>query len=102
MLDRRCVADGCSQYTVDKDQTYTGTPPLISLKLLLLVDLPRRYSLIFYDASPAFLNAYLKEEVYTSPPADSCPDRMAAACGNSATGMYGLKAAPKVWQLRFA
>lgn len=65
----RCqlVCKGCYQETTDKDDTYSSTPLLISLKLLLRIGPTKKYKFNFYGVSAAFLHAELKENVYERP-----------------------------------
>lgn len=64
----RLVCKGCYPDSIDKADTYTSAPLLISPTLLLLIGLPKNYSLTFYDVNTAFLHAELQGDVYIKPP----------------------------------
>lgn len=84
---------------IDYTETYAPVARLPTVRLLLAVGLKLNYRLRHLDVTTAFLNGYLDEEVFMTPP--DGVDVSADKCLLLKRSIYGLKQAPKKWNERF-
>ena len=97
---RLCVR-GYRQVINDLDDTYASTPVIYVLRILLIIALARGWMIYFFDISTAFLHAPLTgDPVYVWPPKEFYPG--GDILWRLKKAMYGLRSAPKDWQVHFA
>ena len=96
------VAQGYSQEEgVDFDESFALVARMESIKVLLALACHLKFKLDQMDVKTAFLNGFIKEEVYVAQPKGfidpHVPDHV--LCLKKA--LYGLKQAPRAWYDRF-
>lgn len=96
----RLVARGFEQKQgIDYEETYAPVAKLSTIRIFLAVCLKKGLIIHQMDVKTAFLNGYLKEDVYLK-----VPDGFNAAEGvvyKLKKSIYGLKQAPRCWNDRF-
>ncbi|CAI7859906.1 unnamed protein product [Closterium sp. NIES-53] len=95
----RYVARGFSQRQgVDFFQTFSPTPKMTTLRVLLHVAAQRDYELHSLDFSTAFLQGSLHEEIWLRRPPHCDHRRRVYGCqGGLRRPVYGLRQAPREW-----
>ena len=98
---RLCVR-GLDQVINDLDDTYASTPMIYILRLLFLLALQHGWCIRLFDISTAFLHATLSstDPIYVWPPKEFYPG--GGILWKLEKAMYGLRTAPRDWQLHFA
>jgi len=94
----RLVAQDYSQEDgIDFDETYAPVARLEAIRLLLAYACNKGFKLYQMDIKSAFLNGYIKEEVYVKqPPCFEDPIHKDYIFKLS-KALYGLKQAPRAW-----
>ncbi|CAI7906908.1 unnamed protein product [Closterium sp. NIES-54] len=94
----RYVARGFSQRQgVDYFQTFSPTPKMTTLRVLLHVTTQRDYELHFLDFSTAFLQGSLHEEIWLRRPPGFTRLFLARTQWSLWRPVYGLRQAPREW-----
>ncbi|CAI7876070.1 unnamed protein product, partial [Closterium sp. NIES-54] len=94
----RYVARGFSQQQgVDFFQTFSPTPKMTTLRVLLHVDAQRDYELHSLDFSTAFLQGSLHEEIWLRRPPGFTGSFPAGTQWSLRRPVYGLRQAPREW-----
>ncbi|CAI7870297.1 unnamed protein product [Closterium sp. NIES-54] len=94
----RYVARGFSQgQGVDFYQTFSPTPKMTTLRVLLYVAAQRDYELHSFDFSTAFLQGSLHEEIWLRPPPGFTGLFPAGTQWSLRRPVYGLRQAPREW-----
>ncbi|CAI7744831.1 unnamed protein product [Closterium sp. NIES-53] len=94
----RYVAQGFSRgQWVDFFQTFSPTPKMTSLRVLLHVAAQRDYELHSQDLSSAFLQGSLHEEIWLRRPASFTGSFLAGTQWSLRRPIYGLRQAPCEW-----
>ncbi|CAI7820107.1 unnamed protein product [Closterium sp. NIES-53] len=94
----RYVARGFSQRQgVDYFQTFSPTPKMTTLRVLLHVAAQRDYELHSLDISTAFLQGSLHEEIWLRLPPGFTGSFPAGTRWNLRRPVYGLRQAPREW-----
>ncbi|CAI7779329.1 unnamed protein product [Closterium sp. NIES-53] len=94
----RYVARGFSQQQgVDYFQTFSPTPKMTSLRVLLHVAAQRDYELHSLDFSTAFLQGSLHEEIWLRRPPGFTGSFLAGTQWSLRRPVYGLHQAPREW-----
>ncbi|CAI7731541.1 unnamed protein product [Closterium sp. NIES-54] len=94
----RYVARGFSQRQgVDFFQTFSPTPKMTTLRVLLHVAAHRDYELHLLDFSTAFLQGSLHEEIWLRRPSGSTGSFPAGTQWSLRRPVYGLRQAPREW-----
>ncbi|CAI7812060.1 unnamed protein product [Closterium sp. NIES-53] len=95
----RYVARGFSQRQgVDFFQTFSPTPKMTTLRVLLHVAAQRDYALHLLDFSTAFLQGSLHEEIWLHRPPGFTGSFPAGTQWSLRRPVYGLRQAPREWQ----
>jgi len=99
----RLVAKGYSQEEgIDYDETYAPVARLESIRMLCAFASHKRMKLFQMDVKSAFLNGYIKEEVYVEqPPGFEDPHHLDHVY-KLKKALYGLKQAPRAWYERLS
>ena len=92
----RLVCRGFTEEITDTDQVYASTPLLVMVKLLILLSLALRWSILFFDVGTAFLHANVTGDLYVKPPIEFYDDTR--VLWKLKKALYGLRTAPKAWQ----
>ena len=99
----RLVVRGFNEQIDNLTDTFAATPTLATLKLLISVAISRGYHIYLGDISVAFLHADVIQEVIVQPPPDYQPDYDVPSgdhvLWSLLKALYGLKTAPKSWQV---
>ncbi|CAI7802203.1 unnamed protein product [Closterium sp. NIES-54] len=99
VLKARYVARGFSQrQRVDFFQTFSPTPKMTTLRVLLRVAAQRDYELHSLDFSTAFLQCSLHEEIWLRRPPGFTGSFPAGTQWSLRQPVYGLRQAPREWQ----
>ena len=94
----RLVAKGYSQEEgIDYDETYAPVARLEAIRLLLAYACYNDFKLFQMDVKSAFLNGYIKEEVYVEQPPGFEEPRRKDLVYLLNKALYGLKQAPRAW-----
>ncbi|CAI7907205.1 unnamed protein product [Closterium sp. NIES-53] len=94
----RYVARGFSQRQgVDYFQTFSPTPKMTTLRVLLHVAAQRDYELHSLDLSTAFLQGILHEEIWLRRPSGFTESFPASTQWSLRRPVYGLRQAPREW-----
>jgi len=98
----RLVAKGFKQiHGIDYDETFSPVAMLKSVRILLAIAAFYDYEIWQMDVKTAFLNGFLKEDVYmTQPEGFVDPENPRKVC-KLQRSIYGLKQASRSWNLRF-
>ncbi|CAI7800843.1 unnamed protein product [Closterium sp. NIES-54] len=94
----RYVARGFSQrHGVDYFQTFSPTPRMTTLRVLLHVAAQRDYDLHSLDFSTAFLQGSLNEEIWLRLPPGFIESFLVGTQWSLRRPVYGLRQAPREW-----
>ncbi|CAI5969811.1 unnamed protein product [Closterium sp. NIES-64] len=94
----RYVARGFSQrHGVDYFQTFSPTPKMTTLRVLLHIAAQRDYELHFLDFSTAFLQGSLHEEIWLRRPPGFTGSFPPGTQWSLRRPVYGLRQAPREW-----
>ncbi|CAI7746200.1 unnamed protein product, partial [Closterium sp. NIES-54] len=94
----RYVARGFSQrHGVDFFQTFSPTPKMTTLRVLLHVAAQRDYELHFLEFSTAFLQGSLHEEIWLRRPPGFTGTFLSGTQQSFCRPVYGLRQAPREW-----
>ncbi|CAI7859888.1 unnamed protein product [Closterium sp. NIES-53] len=94
----RYVARGFSQrQRIDYFQTFSPTPKMTTLRVLLHVAAQRDYELHFLDFSIAFLQGSLHKEIWLCRPPDFSGSFPTGTQWSLRRPVYGLRQAPREW-----
>ncbi|CAI7863235.1 unnamed protein product, partial [Closterium sp. NIES-53] len=94
----RYVARGFNQRQgVDFFQTFSPTPKMTTLRVLLHVAAQRDYELHLLDFSTAFLQGSVHEEIWLRPPPSFTGSFPAGTQWSLRRRVYGLRQAPREW-----
>ena len=94
----RLVAQGYSQLErVDFDKTFTHVARMESIRVLLALACHLKFKLYQMDVKTAFLNGFLKEDVYVAQPKGFIDAHFPNHVLYLKKTLYGLKQAPKAW-----
>lgn len=94
----RLVAQGYRQEEgIDYDETFAPVARLESIRLLLAYACFMNIKLFQMDVKSAFLNGYLKEEVYVKQPPNFEDSKFPNHVFKLNKALYGLKQAPRAW-----
>jgi hypothetical protein len=97
----RLVAQGYSQEEgIDYDETYAPVARLESIRLLLAYACYMNFKLYQMDVKNAFLNGFIKEEVYVEQPPGFENEKFPNHVFKLKKALYGLKQAPRAWYER--
>ena len=89
----RLVAEGYSQMEgVDYDETFTSVARMESIRILLALACHLKYQM---DVKTAFLNGFLKEDVYMAQPKGFIDPHFLDHVLYLKKALYGLKQAPR-------
>ncbi|GJW41660.1 putative RNA-directed DNA polymerase [Tanacetum coccineum] len=96
----RLVAKGYTQkYRIDYGDMFAPVVKMNTIRILISIAANQDWPLKQFDVKNAFLNGYLKEEVYLDPPPG-------VECSGNACrlnkALYGLKQSPRAWFGRFS
>jgi len=97
------VVQGYSQEEgIDYDETFAPVARLEAIRLLIAFAAHMEFTLHQMDVKSAFLNGYLKEEVFVKQPpgfeSKECPEHVYKLD----KALYGLKQAPRAWYERLS
>lgn len=99
----RLVAQGYSQVEgLDYEETFAPVTRLESIRLLIAMACYLKFKLYQMDVKNAFLNGYLKEEVYVSQPKGFEDPIHPDYVLRLKKALYGLKQAPRAWYDRLS
>ncbi len=99
----RLVFQGFNQQEgIDYDETFAPVARLEPIRILIAFAAHMNFKLFQMDVKTAFLNGYLKEDVYVEQPPGFedriCPDHVYKLD----KALYGLKQAPRAWYERLS
>jgi len=98
----RLVAKGFSQVQgVDYDETFSPVAMLKSVRIMLAIAAFFDYEIWQMDVKTAFLNGFLKEELYMMQPEGFVDPENADKVCKLQRSIYGLVQASRSWNLRF-
>jgi len=99
----RLVAKGYSQeFGVDFEESFAPVARLEAVRILLAYACSHKFKLYQMDVKTAFLNGYIKEEVYVSQPPGFENSEMPNHVYKLHKALYGLKQAPRAWYDRLS
>ncbi|KAG8480419.1 hypothetical protein CXB51_025096 [Gossypium anomalum] len=94
----RLVVKGYSQqYGIDFEETFAPVARLDTIKLLLSLAAQKQWKIHQLDVKSAFLNGYLKEEIYVEQPDGFQIQGHEDKVYRLKKALYGLKQAPRAW-----
>ncbi|CAM9000128.1 unnamed protein product [Rhodiola kirilowii] len=99
----RLVVKGYNQQEgIDYEETFAPVARLEAIRLLIAYSVQFSFKLHQMDVKTAFLNGYLKEEIFVEqPPSFEDPDRQDCVYVLD-KAVYGLKQAPRAWYERLS
>ena len=86
---------------MDFDETFTPIARIESIRVLLALACHLKFKLYQMDVKSAFLNGFLKEEVYVAQPKGFIDPHFLDHVFYLKKALYGLKQAPKAWYDHF-
>ena len=99
----RLVAKGYSQEEgIDFDETYAPVARLEAIRLMLAYACYKNFKVFQMDVKSAFLNGYIKEEVFVEQPPGFEDPFKADHVFKLNKALYGLKQAPRAWYERLS
>ncbi|KAG8489717.1 hypothetical protein CXB51_017702 [Gossypium anomalum] len=97
----RLVVKGyCQQYGVDFEETFAPVARLDTIKLLFSLAAQKKWQIHQLDVKSAFLNGFLKEEIYIEQPDGFQVQGQEDKVYRLKKALYGLKQAPRAWYNR--
>lgn len=97
----RLVAKGYAQREgVDFDEVFAPVARLETVRVLIALAAHENWEIHHMDVKSAFLNGYLKEEVYVSQPPGFQKSEVDSKVLRLNKALYGLKQAPRAWNSR--
>jgi hypothetical protein len=94
----RLVAQGYSQKEgIDYEETFAPVARLEAIRILLAFSVAKEFKLYQMDVKSAFLNGFLKEEVYVRQPPGFEIVEFPHKVYRLRKALYGLKQAPRAW-----
>ena len=97
----RLVAKGYAQeYGMDYEETFAPVAKMTTVRTLIAVAYIRKWKISKMDVKNDFLNVYLNEEVFMTPP-PGVPHNLGEVC-KLRKALYGLKQAPRALYEKFA
>ena len=93
----KLMAQGYTQVGVDFDETFAPVGHIESIRVLLALACHLKFKLYQMDVKSAFLNGFLKEEVYVAHPKGFIDPHFLDHVHYLNESLYGLKQAPKAW-----
>ncbi|KAK8939093.1 hypothetical protein KSP39_PZI011550 [Platanthera zijinensis] len=94
----RLVAQGYSQEEgIDYDQTFAPIARLEAIRIFLAYAAHKGFKVYQMDVKSAFLNGYIKEEVYVRQPPGFISSTYPDHVFKLHKALYGLKQAPRAW-----
>ncbi|KAG8483777.1 hypothetical protein CXB51_022617 [Gossypium anomalum] len=100
-LKARLVAKGFSQrYGLDYFETFTPIARLDTIRLLIALATQKQWAIHQLDVKSAFLNGFLKEEIYIDQPQGFVVSGKEQMVYRLKKALYGLKQAPRAWYAR--
>ncbi|WVZ89696.1 hypothetical protein U9M48_036065 [Paspalum notatum var. saurae] len=97
----RLVAQGfCQKEGIDYEETFAPVARLEAIRILLAFAASKGFKLQQMDVKSAFLNGFIKEEVYVRQPAGFESARFPDRVYKLRKALYGLKQAPRAWYAR--
>ena len=98
----RLVAKGYRQVQgVDYDETFSPVAKLKSVRIMLAIAAYYDYEIQQMDVKTAFLNGFLKEELYMVQPEGFVDPKGASKVCKLQRSIYGLVQASRSWNIRF-
>lgn len=82
---------------MDYDENFTPVVRLKAIRLLVAFIVFKEFTLDQVDVKSAFLNGYLKREVYVKQPPGFKSNKFFDHVCNLNKALYGLKQAPRAW-----
>jgi len=99
----RLVAKGyCQEEGIDYDETYAPIAHLEAFRILLAISSLLQFKLFQMDVKSAFLNGFIKEEVYVAQPPGFTDYEFPDHVYKLKKALYGLKQAPRSWYERLS
>ena len=94
----RLVAQGYFQVEgVDFDETFAPIAHMESIRVLLALACHLKFKLYQMDVKTAFLNGFLKEDIYVAQPKRFVDPHFSDHVLYLKKALYGLKQAPRAW-----
>ena len=99
----RLVAQGYNQQEgIDYDETYAPVARLEAIRILMAFAAHKKFKLYQMDVKSAFLNGYLKEEVYVKQPPRFIHEKYPHYVYKLLKSVYGLRQSPRCWYERLS
>ena len=99
----RLVVQGYNQQEgIDYDETFAPVARLEAIRLLIAFAAHKGFKLYQMDVKTAFLNGYLKEEVFVKQPPGFEDVEFPYYVFKLDKALYGLKQAPRAWYHRLS
>jgi len=99
----RLVAKGyCQEEGIDYDETYAPVARLKAIRILLAISSLLQFKLFQMDVKSAFLNGFIKEEVYVAQPPGFTNYEFPDHVYKLKKALYELKQAPRSWYERLS
>ena len=99
----RLVAQGYNQQEgIDFDETYAPVARLEAIRILMAFAAHKGFKLYQMDVKSAFLNGYLKEEVYLKQPPGFIHEKYPHYVYKLKKSVYGLRQSPRCWYERLS
>ncbi|WVZ98041.1 hypothetical protein U9M48_043524 [Paspalum notatum var. saurae] len=97
----RLVAQGfCQKEGIDYEETFAPVARLEAIRILLAFAASEGFKLFQMDVKSAFLNGFIKEEVYVRQPPGFEHPKFPNRVFKLQKALYGLKQAPRAWYER--
>ena len=94
----RFVVQGyCQEEGIDFDETFAPVARLEAIRILLAFANHNNFKLFQMDVKSAFLNGFVKGEVYVEQPPLFENDKLPNHVYKLKKALYGLKQAPRAW-----
>ncbi|KAL8095322.1 hypothetical protein AgCh_036693 [Apium graveolens] len=99
----RLVAQGYNQQEgIDYEETYAPVARLEAIRILMAFAAHKKFKLYQMDVKSAFLNGYLKEEVYVKQPPGFIHEKYPNYVYKLKKYVYGLRQSPRCWYERLS
>ena len=94
----RLVAKGyCQKFGIDFEESFVPTARLEAIRILLAFACSKNFKLYQIDVKSAFLNSYIKEDVFVEQPPGFEDHHHPQHVYKLKKALYGLKQAPRAW-----